>query len=99
GRPAVVNLSLGGHFDAHDGTDPLSQVIDSESGPGRIVCCAAGNEGNDNIHAVVDVPAGGQVAPRFRVPTNGVGIAELNARYPGATGLEAAVQSPGGFIT
>jgi subtilisin family serine protease len=29
GRPAVVNLSLGGHGDAHDGTDSLSMVIDS----------------------------------------------------------------------
>jgi len=51
GRPAVVNLSLGGHGDAHDGTDPLSQIVDGASGPGRVVCCAAGNEGNDNIHA------------------------------------------------
>jgi hypothetical protein len=29
-RPAVVNLSLGGHADAHDGTDSLSQIIDGE---------------------------------------------------------------------
>jgi len=47
GRPAVINLSLGGHDDAHDGSDSLSQIIDGESGPGRIVCCAAGNEGDD----------------------------------------------------
>jgi subtilisin family serine protease len=47
GLPAVVNLSLGGHFDAHDGSDSLSQLINQESGPGRIVCCAAGNEGSD----------------------------------------------------
>ena len=33
GRPAVVNLSLGGHGDAHDGTDSLSTVIASGSGP------------------------------------------------------------------
>jgi subtilisin family serine protease len=59
GRPAVVNLSLGGHGDAHDGTDSLSLVIDSLTGPGRIVCCAAGNEGNDNIHAQGTVRKGG----------------------------------------
>jgi len=51
GRPVVMNLSLGGHADAHDGSDPLSEIIDSESGPGCIICCAAGNEGNDDIHA------------------------------------------------
>ena len=53
GLPAVVNLSLGAHDDAHDGTDPLSLVINAQSGAGRVVCCAAGNEGNDNIHAEV----------------------------------------------
>lgn len=58
GCPAVVNLSLGGHADAHDGSDSLSQIIDQETGPGRIVCCAAGNEGDDNIHAQATVPAG-----------------------------------------
>ena len=50
GRPAVVNISLGGHFGPHDGSDFLSQVISQESGPGRIVCCAAGNEGTSPIH-------------------------------------------------
>lgn len=98
-RPAVVNLSLGGHFDAHDGSDPLSDVINKESGPGRIVCCAAGNEGTDNIHAAVDVAPGTQVAPRFVLPMNRLSVVELNAWYPGGPTLEVAVQSPGGFIT
>ncbi len=53
GLPAVVSLGVGGSADAHDGTDPLSLVIDAEVGPGRVVCCAAGNEGNDNVHAQV----------------------------------------------
>ncbi|HMO63885.1 MAG TPA: S8 family serine peptidase, partial [Verrucomicrobiota bacterium] len=35
GRPAVVNLSLGGHGDPHDGSDDLDVFIDSVSGPGR----------------------------------------------------------------
>ncbi len=49
-RPAVVNLSLGGHIGAHDGTAAIETVIDEESGPGRIIVVAAGNEGSDLIH-------------------------------------------------
>jgi hypothetical protein len=33
-RPVVVNLSLGGHFDPHDGTDPLCRMINVETGRG-----------------------------------------------------------------
>jgi subtilisin family serine protease len=98
GRPAVVNLSLGGHADAHDGSDSLSQIIDAESGPGRIVCCAAGNEGNDNIHAQTTVSSGMRTI-RFRVPDNLVGIAWLNGWYSGDNSFEVSVRSPGGFVT
>jgi subtilisin family serine protease len=99
GRPAVVNLSLGGHADAHDGTDSLSQIIDAESGPGRIVCCAAGNEGNDNIHGQAIVSKGQMATMRFRVPDTLVGIAWLNAWYSGDNTFEVSVRSPGGFVT
>jgi subtilisin family serine protease len=98
-RPAVVNLSLGGHSDAHDGTDSLSQIIDSESGPGRIVCCAAGNEGDVNIHAQLAVAATGLATARFLVPNGSVGVAELNGWYTGAATLEVSVRTPGGFVT
>jgi subtilisin family serine protease len=99
GKPAVVNLSLGGHFDAHDGTDALSQIIDSESGPGRIVCCAAGNEGNDNIHAQVKLGAAATRSVRFQIPANSVGVAMLNGWYPGSGTLEIAIRSPDGRMT
>ncbi len=49
-RPAVVTLSLGSHLGPHDGTTALENVIARESGPGRIVVIAAGNEGQDSIH-------------------------------------------------
>jgi subtilisin family serine protease len=103
GRPAVVNLSLGGHGDAHDGSDPLSQIIDAETGPGRIVCCAAGNEGNDNIHAQIAVPQGGIRTVQFRIPasstSNAIRFAALNGWYSGRDRFEIAVRSPGGFQT
>lgn len=57
GRPCVVNLSLGGHYDSHDGLDDASVAISDECGPGRLVVAAAGNEGNDQIHAVQTVTA------------------------------------------
>lgn len=98
GRPAVVNLSLGGHADAHDGSDSLSQIINAESGPGRIVCCAAGNEGNDNIHGQTTVSRWIRTMS-FRVPDSIVGIAWLNAWYPGGSSFEVSVRSPGRFVT
>ncbi|CDN12149.1 Peptidase S8 and S53, subtilisin, kexin, sedolisin [Richelia intracellularis] len=98
-RPAVVNLSLGGHADSHDGTDSLSKIIDAESGPGRIVCCAAGNEGNDNIHAERIVNAQKCRTMRFNVPLNKVGIVWLNGWYCGKGELEVSLRSPAGFVT
>lgn len=48
GRPMVVNLSLGGHEGAHDGTSLEAQAI--EAFP-FLVVAAAGNEGTAPIHA------------------------------------------------
>jgi subtilisin family serine protease len=98
-RPAVINLSLGGHADPHDGTDPLSQIIDSESGAGRIVCCAAGNEGNDNIHAQATLSSDTMHTMRFRVPSNGAMNAWVNGWYGGASSLEVSIRTPKGYIT
>jgi subtilisin family serine protease len=98
-RPAVVNLSLGGHWDAHDGSDPLSRIITSESGAGRIVCCAAGNEGNDNIHGSATLAPNQSRAMRFRIPSNAIREGVLNGWYPGGARLEISVRTPGGFVT
>ncbi|MBI1743124.1 S8 family peptidase [Candidatus Acetothermia bacterium] len=99
GRPAVINLSLGGHWDPHDGTDSLSQIVTSESGSGRIVCCAAGNEGDDNIHAQVTIPAGATRTVRFRVPPGFGGTAILNGWYSGSAALEVSIQVPSRLVT
>ena len=49
--PAVVNISLGGHFGPHDGTSlfetALENLLNEE---GRAIVTSAGNEGNDRIH-------------------------------------------------
>lgn len=98
-RPAVINLSLGGHADPHDGSDSLARAIDQASGPGIIVCCAAGNEGSDNIHGRAVVAPNDTHRMRFRIPSSIVGIAELNGWYSGSARLEIAISSPTGFAT
>jgi|GEM_PF-4573888 len=54
GQPCVINLSLGGHWGAHDGSSVTERVIDELCDrPGRIVVAAAGNEGTDRAHAAI----------------------------------------------
>ncbi len=98
GRPAVVNMSFGGHFGPHDGSDFLSQVIDQESGPGRIVCCAAGNEGNDPIHAQMLLTQCGVRETRFEVPGDAVFVL-INGWFSGQDNIEIALRSPEGHMT
>jgi subtilisin family serine protease len=70
GRPATVNLSLGGQFGAHDGSDSFDRAIDELTGPGRIVVVASGNEGDEYVHNSGTVPGQNQsVTFRFNVPS------------------------------
>jgi subtilisin family serine protease len=97
-RPAVVNLSLGSHFDAHDGTNDLSVLINEATGSGRIVCCAAGNEAEENIHARVTLQPNTTTNVRFVVPGQSPGVV-LSGWYLNSDEIEVAVQSPRGQQT
>lgn len=56
GKPAVVNLSLGGHGGPHDGSSLFERMLDALlDRPGRAIVAAAGNEGNRKIHIGGDV--------------------------------------------
>ncbi len=52
GRPAVINVSLGSHSGAHDGSSLEEQGLANliNEAPGRVLVAAAGNEGSDLIH-------------------------------------------------
>jgi subtilisin family serine protease len=87
GMPAVVNLSLGSDFGAHDGSSPLERGLSAFVGaaqPGRALVVAAGNSGGVyqgfargypeplGIHTEVHVPRGSNVrVPLLSPPTSG----------------------------
>lgn len=102
-RPAVVNLSLGGHGDAHDGSDDLSTLVHQASGPGRIVVAAAGNEGTDAIHASAAVTGNQKTSFGIRVAPNSSGDTPqfflLNGWYSGAGKCEIRLKSSTGLAT
>ncbi|MCH4155783.1 MAG: S8 family peptidase [Muribaculaceae bacterium] len=50
GKPAVVNLSLGNQYGPHDGSSPLTKVLDQLTGKGKIITISAGNEAGSNLH-------------------------------------------------
>jgi subtilisin family serine protease len=49
-KPAVINISIGGHTGPHDGTSAFDLACNSIIGPGKILVGSAGNEGSDPIH-------------------------------------------------
>ena len=49
-RACVVNLSLGHHFGAHDGSDVEERLHSQLTGPGKIIVVSAGNERTDDLH-------------------------------------------------
>jgi subtilisin family serine protease len=51
GKPAVVNLSLGGTSSRPlDGTTSYEQAVSNLTGPGKIIVAAAGNDGSTPVH-------------------------------------------------
>ena len=99
GENAVVNLSLGGEYGPHDGSSPFEQALDALSGPGRVVCVAAGNNGGTNIHGGMAVPVAGD-SMKFTVSggtTNGRGC-EFNGWYNAPDNMTVKLRSPGNLI-
>jgi subtilisin family serine protease len=96
GEPFVVNMSLGGQGGTpHDGTDPDERAIDNlvNSGTGRAVCVAAGNEGEAGMHASGSVTQGSDVPLTFTDSSN---PNSLTLYYPNADRFSLTVTMPNG---
>jgi subtilisin family serine protease len=91
GQPMVINLSLGGHYGPHDGTDLESFSLSAMTGPGKIIVAAAGNEGSDFIHLGYD-PGGATGKTIFQVFSGfDVSSALFTVWHPASSNLEFAV--------
>lgn len=93
-QPAVINLSLGGHFGAHDGTTLTERIIDDVSDAGCLVVVAAGNEGQASIHAGGVIKTGERFVADF-VPTKGFFWIQCWQYHEDE--VELILRSPGGM--
>ena len=97
GMPWVTNLSIGGHRGAHDGTNVIEQAIDALVGSGvagQAVVAAAGNEGNDDIHAEGVTGASGTTALQLSVAA-GRGSTFVEIWYEGSDTFRLGWGPPG----
>ncbi|MDZ7339135.1 MAG: S8 family serine peptidase [candidate division KSB1 bacterium] len=106
GLPYVVNLSLGSNWGAHDGTDAAEQAIDQLVGPGRpgrAVVVAAGNDGQENIHASGSLSTSRsaitvkvKIAPYDKNSATQDDYLVLDFWYSGFSSQSVKVKTPGG---
>ncbi|MBH5385895.1 S8 family serine peptidase [Bradyrhizobium diversitatis] len=97
GRPAVVNMSLGGHHGAHDGASAEERALDRLSGPGRIVVLAAGNERIDNIHVGARLAEGQTETATLDMSTEEGGIT-IVCWYGNKDRFDVSLVSPSGTV-
>lgn len=98
GMPYVINYSAGRHFGAHDGTALDEQAIDALVGsgqPGQAIVVAAGNEGDQDIHAGGNVSPGGQGQLSFEIADARSAVV-FNAWYDGSAAFDVGLDYPGG---
>lgn len=96
-RPAVVSLSLGGHIGAHDGTSAIENVIARESGPGRIVVVAAGNEGGDGIHWQGNLVENDEILIPVRIADPDLQVVDV--WIPRGDDVQIQIQPPDGSLS
>ncbi len=104
-QPIVINLSLGGHSGAHDGTSNYEQYLDAALGTGRVIVAAAGNEGGDHIHSQTSLAAAMTDVDSFAITVTydgavqagtGNDYAKLQSWHDGTASVAITVRAPDG---
>lgn len=99
-RPCAVNLSLGHHFGAHDGTDAEERLHARLAGPGRVVVVSAGNERADDIHLGGRFAGGETEEVPFDLlrQSDGTAFVVLTLWHPRADRFRIALVAPSGEV-
>lgn len=104
GLPLVINLSLGRHCGAHDGSSKLAREIDAlTAGEGCCVVVAAGNSGDSRVgsnaegrvHAAGEVKAGEPATLAWQIQSNDPTDNEMEIWYGERDRLAVSVTAPG----
>ncbi len=80
GKPVVINLSLGGDFAPHDGSEPETRALNQLGRPGSAIVAAAGNSGSP-IHTQKSLPSGDSVDVGINVTQYVPNDGRLNDSY------------------
>ncbi|MCB9474004.1 MAG: S8 family peptidase [Candidatus Delongbacteria bacterium] len=90
--PAVVNLSLESHIGPHDGSSWFEQELSDLTGPGRLLCVAAGNNAVTGIHS----EAGYGQSIELAFTPEGQATAQLAAYVSSTDGPSLSLIAPDG---
>ncbi len=101
-KPFVINLSLGMHLGAHDGTSEYEFAVNRIPVDGGQVVVSAGNHGSAHIHAQGELSTGQAITHTFNVPSYTPNSGSNNdfigfdMWYNGAASVSVKVISPNG---
>ncbi len=98
GKNCVVNLSLGSQFGPHDGTSAFETGLTAMTGPGRVICVSAGNDGGTAKHAEV-FAAGAGTNVTMTASGSGVNrIIAIDGYYNGTENINLQITTPNGTV-
>ncbi|MBD1848276.1 S8 family serine peptidase [Cyanobacteria bacterium FACHB-63] len=99
-KPVVINCSFGSSSGPHDGTAWRDNTLESilrpagSVPPGLAIVCAAGNDGDNEIHENGIITANGSATVSFTIPEGSMKQDYLDIWYNGTSTLNLTLTAP-----
>lgn len=98
GKNCVVNLSLGSQYGPHDGTSAFESGLTALTGPGRVICVSAGNDGGTAKHAEVFAAGTGTNVTMTAAGSGTNRIIAIDGYYNGTENISLQITTPNGTV-